>query len=121
GRPRRLGQDVVDAGRFQDGPAGAAGDDPGPGGGGLEEDPAGAVLPDDLVGDGRAGQRHRDEVLLGLLDALLDGRRHLLGLAEPEPDLAGAVATTTRAENENRRPPLTTLATRRISMTRSSY
>jgi hypothetical protein len=42
----------VDAGRLQDRPAGTAGDDPGTGGGGLEQDPAGAVLADDLVGDG---------------------------------------------------------------------
>src|SRR5207253_3553709 len=41
---------------------------------------------------GGAGQGDGEEVLLGLLDALLDGRRHLLGLAVAEADLAVAVA-----------------------------
>ena len=44
-----------------------------------------------------------------------------LALPSPRPTWPCPSPTTTRAENENRRPPLTTLATRRISMTRSSY
>ena len=50
------------------------------------------MLPDDRVGDGAAGQRHGEEVLAGLLGALLDGEGHLLGLAVAEADPAGAVA-----------------------------
>jgi hypothetical protein len=44
------------------------------------------------VGDGGAGERHGEEVLAGLLGALLDGEGHLLGLAVAEADPAGAVA-----------------------------
>src|SRR5581483_10133714 len=82
---------------------GAAGDDAGAGGGRLEQHPAGAVLADDLVGDRRTGQRNLDEVLLGLLDALLDGGRHLLGLAEAEPDLPGGIAHD--HQGREREPP----------------
>ena len=40
----------------------------------------------------RAGERHVEQVLLGLFGALLDGQRHLLGLAVAEADPAVAVA-----------------------------
>src|SRR5215211_6812772 len=92
GGPERLGEDVGDPGRLEHGPDRAAGDDPGAGRGRLEQHPAGAVGPEDLVGDGRADHRHREEVLLGRLDALLDGRGDLLGLAVADADLAVAVA-----------------------------
>jgi hypothetical protein len=93
----------VDTGRFQDGPAGAAGDHPGTGGRGLEQDAAGAVLAHDLVRDGRTGQRDRNEVLLRLLDALLDGGGDLFGLAEPQPDLTLPVADD--HQGREREPP----------------
>jgi hypothetical protein len=41
---------------------------------------------------GRAGERHLEQVLAGLLGALLDGEGHLLGLAVAEADPAVAVA-----------------------------
>jgi hypothetical protein len=44
------------------------------------------------VHDRRADHRHLEEVLLGLLDALLDRRLDLLGLAVPDADHALAVA-----------------------------
>jgi hypothetical protein len=44
------------------------------------------------MGDRRAGERHVEEVLAGLLGALLDGEGHLLGLAVAEADAPGAVA-----------------------------
>src|SRR6478672_10090256 len=44
-----------------------------------------------------------------------------LALPYPRPTLPSPSPTTTSAVNENRRPPLTTLATRLIAMTRSSY
>ena len=43
-------------------------------------------LAERLVGDGRAVPRHAVEVLLGLLDALLDGHRDFVGLAVADPD-----------------------------------
>jgi hypothetical protein len=92
GRTQRLAQHVVDAGLFEDGAGGATGDHTGTGGGGLEHDPTGTHDPDHGVGDGGAGQRHGEQVLARLLGALLDGEGHLLGLAVPEANPAGAVA-----------------------------
>src|SRR5207249_10896200 len=59
---------------------------------GLEQDAPGAVLAEDRVRDRRARQRDGEHALLGLLDALLDGRGHLLGLAVAEPHPSVAVA-----------------------------
>ena len=59
------------------------------------------ILDVDLVGDRRAHHRHLDEVLLGVLDALADRFRNLAGLAQPDADVAGAVADDDdRAEAE---------------------
>ena len=44
------------------------------------------------MGDGGAGERHLEEVLARLFDALLDGQAGLLGLAVPETDATVAVA-----------------------------
>jgi hypothetical protein len=63
--------------------------------------------------------RDAEEVLLRALDALLDGQRDLVGLAVADADDVALVPTTTSAVKEKRRPPLTTLATRLISTTRS--
>ena len=82
----------MDAGLLEDGAGGATGDDAGTGGGGLEQHAARAHLADDRVDDRGAGQRDLEEVLAGLLGALLDGEGHLLGLAVAEADPAGAVA-----------------------------
>ena len=65
---------------------------PVPGAAGLMQHAAGTHAADDRVGDGAAGQGHGEEVLAGLLGALLDGEGHLLGLAVAEADVAGAVA-----------------------------
>src|SRR5690606_38199594 len=98
-----LAEHVADAGLLEDGPGGAAGDDAGTGGRGLEEDPAGAHLADDGVDDGRPGEGHVEEVLAGLLGALLDGEGHLLGLAVAEADAPVAVAD--HHERGEREPP----------------
>jgi hypothetical protein len=92
GGPERLGEDVGDPRRLQHVPHRAAGDHAGAGGGRLEQDAGGALLTKHLVGDGGADHRHREEVLLGRLDALLDGRGDLLGLAVADAHLAVAVA-----------------------------
>ena len=91
-RAERLAEHVVDAGLFEDDAGGATGDDAGTGGGRLHQHPAGAGDADDRVGDRAAGQRHVEQVLLGLFGALLDGQRHFLGLAVAEADAAVAVA-----------------------------
>ncbi len=69
----------------------AAGDDAGARGGRLEQDAAGATLPDDGVHDGAAGQGNLEEVLARLFDPLLHRQPGLLGLAVAEADLAVAV------------------------------
>ena len=69
----------------------------------LQQHPAGAGLAEHRVGDGGAGQRDREQVLLGLLDALLHGQAGLLGLAVAEADRALAVAD--HHEGGEREPP----------------
>jgi hypothetical protein len=101
GSAERLGQDVLDAGRLEDGADRTAGDDTGAFGGRLEKDLARAVVPEGGVRDGRAGHGDLDHVLLGDLDALLDGGRNFLRLAGAEADFALAVADDhERAEAE---------------------
>ena len=68
---------------------------------GLSMTVARAELLDHLVRDGGADERHPDEVLLGVLDALADGLGHLAGLAQAGADVAVAVADDDdRAEAE---------------------
>src|SRR5215470_2349144 len=88
----RLGQDVLDARRLEDGPHGAARDDARARHRGLQEYPAGAEMPGDLAGDRRLLQRHEDQILLGVLDRLADRLRHLVGLAEADTDVTPTVA-----------------------------
>src|SRR5205085_10920312 len=66
-------------------------DDAGTGAGRLEQHDTGSRLALDRVRDGRTDARDAEEVLLGLLHALGDGGRHLLGLAVADADLAVAV------------------------------
>jgi hypothetical protein len=94
--PSDFGQHVVDAAALDDGTHGAAGDEARPVRRRLQQHRARAELADHLMRNRRASERHLDQVLLGRLDALLDGRRHFLGLADAEADDAVAVATTTR-------------------------
>src|SRR4051794_23750401 len=90
-RAEGLGQDVVDAGLLEDGPRGTTSDHAGTGRRRLQQHPPGPHLPDHGMDDGRAGQRHGEQVLLGLFGPLLDGERDLLGLAVAEADAAGTV------------------------------
>src|SRR5205814_6375579 len=91
GRAVDLGQDVAHAGRFEDGPDGAARDHAGALGGRLEQHAAGPIDDLDLVRDGRPDHGDLDEVLLCVLDALADRLRDLARLADPDPDVARAV------------------------------
>ena len=60
----------------------------------------------------------RFSVFVGVLGGLLDGGRHLVGLAVAQATRPRLSPTTTRALKLNRRPPLTTAAQRRIFTTR---
>ena len=101
--PKRLAQHVVNAGLFEDGAGGAAGDDAGTGCGRLEQHTTGAHLADDRVGNGAARERHAEQVLARFFGALLDRQRHLFGLAVAEADTAVAVADD--HERGEREPP----------------
>src|SRR4051794_37588281 len=90
-RTQALGQHVVDAGALEHGTHRTTGDDTGTGAGRLEQHDTGRRLTLHRVRDGAGDARHGVEVLLGLLDALGDGRGHLLGLAIADADLAVAV------------------------------
>src|SRR5262249_56726004 len=68
------------------------GDDAGTGAGGLEQHHARRGLTLHGVRDRAADARDAEEMLLGRLDALGDGRGHLLGLPVPDTDHAVAVA-----------------------------
>src|SRR5262249_37359711 len=80
------GEHVVDTGALQHGTHRTTGDHTGTGAGRLEQHDATGVLTLGRVRDGRADPGDLEEVLLGLLDALGDGGRYLLGLAVPDPD-----------------------------------
>src|SRR5205085_11859162 len=88
---------------LEDGARRPTGDHAGAGGGGLEQDAAGAVLAEDRVRDRRPRQRDGEHALLGLLDALLDRGGHLLGLAIAEPHPSVSVAD--HAHRREREPP----------------
>ena len=85
-RAEALREDVVEAGELEHRADAAAGDDAGTGRGRLEQHAAGAVDAERRVRDGRAVLGHAEEVLLGLLDALLDRQRDLAGLAVADAD-----------------------------------
>ena len=58
----------------------------------MQQDRAGAELLAHLVRDGGADERHLDDVLLRVLDALPDGLGHLAGLAQASADMPVTVA-----------------------------
>src|SRR5688500_9416670 len=92
-RAERLRQHVLDAARLAHRAHGAAGDQAGAFRRRLEQHAARTELADHLVRNRRAlAERDPDQVLLCRLDALLDGRRHFLRLADAEADDAVAVA-----------------------------
>jgi hypothetical protein len=91
-RAEALREDVVDAGELEHRAHATAGDDAGALRGRLEQHAARAVDAERRMGDRRAVLRHAEEVLLGLLDALLDRQRHLARLAVPDADDVALVA-----------------------------
>src|SRR6266508_2059248 len=69
---QRLGQDVLNPGRFEHGAHGPARDDARALRGGATEDARRAEVARDLAGDRRVLERHEDQILLGVLDRLPD-------------------------------------------------
>src|SRR5690242_3258860 len=91
-RADALGEHVTDAAELEHGADATAGDDAGTGAGRAQDDVPRSVPADDPVGDRLAVFRHADQVLAGVLDALLDRQRHLARLAVADPDHALFVA-----------------------------
>src|SRR5262249_9761728 len=87
-----LGEDVADAAELEHGADAATGDHPGPGAGRAQDDVAGAVSADDLVGQGLAVFGDSDQALARVLDRLLNRQRHLSRLAVSDSDHALFVA-----------------------------
>src|SRR5262249_7213720 len=92
------------AGELDHGTNAAARDHPGAVGRRSQQDRAGAEDAGDLEGDGAVRDRHGHEGLLCLLDALADGFRNFVRLAETVADVPRVVADDDRAEAE---PPAT--------------
>src|SRR5438094_6074827 len=86
GGAEALGEDVAHPGTLQHRAHRAAGDDPGPGRGRLQEHAPRAVVPDDFVRDGRARERDLDQAAAGGFDRLAHGLAHLVRLAGGDPD-----------------------------------
>src|SRR5688500_14105141 len=88
----RLREDVLHAGRLEDGTHAATGDEAGAGRGGLEHHAAAIVFAEHIVRDRVALELNGDEVLVRIGRALLDRIGHFVGLAVADTDLALAVA-----------------------------
>src|SRR2546426_477005 len=86
GGAEALGEDVAHAGTLQHRAHRAAGDDPGPGRGRLQEHAPRAVVTDDFVRDGRARERDLDQATAGGFDRLAHRLAHLVRLAGGDPD-----------------------------------
>ena len=88
-----LGQDILDAGKFQHRADRTACDHTGTWGSGADQHTGGAVA---TVGQGRdrtvTGEGHLHEMLLAIGDTLADGADHVTGLADADADLAFLVA-----------------------------
>src|SRR5688500_2906470 len=92
GGPEALRENIADSGAFHDRAHSSAGNDPGARCGGLHENLAGAVRPDDLVRDRPAGHRNRHHLPLGRIDGLANRFGDLVRLASGEADLPLAIA-----------------------------
>src|SRR3989454_6217530 len=89
--PERLGQDVLDPGRFEHGAHGPTRNDARALRGGAKEDTRRAEVARDLTRDRCVLEGHEDQILLGMLDRLPDSLGHLAGLAQPHPHVSPPV------------------------------
>src|SRR2546425_9326490 len=92
GGAEALGEDVAHPGALEHRAHRAAGNDAGPGRGGLQEHAPGAVVPDDFMRDGRARERDLYQAAAGGFDRLAHRLAHLVRLAGGDPDPALPVA-----------------------------
>src|SRR5881396_1878132 len=92
GGAEALGEDVAHAGALEHRAHRAAGDDPGPGRGRLQEHAPRAVVPDDFMRDSRPRERDLDHAATRGLDGLAHRLAHLVCLAGGDPDASLPVA-----------------------------
>src|SRR5438552_14367763 len=85
GGAEALGEDVAHASALQDGAHRAARDDARPGCGGFQKHAPRAVVPDDLMGNGRPRERDLHHAAAGGLDGLAPRLTHLVRLAGCDP------------------------------------
>src|SRR5690606_699687 len=113
GSALRLGNDVVDAKRFEHGAHRTTGDDTGTRNGGTQDDLAGAVAAGNVVVQ-RTGipQRNADHLALGLLGSLADSLGNFTGLAVTETD-----ATLLVTDDDERRKNEATAALHNLGHT----
>jgi hypothetical protein len=90
-RANGLGQNVMDAGGFHDGTHGAASDDAGTGGSGLQQNLSCPEIADDLIRDGAVKKFDLLHALAGSVGGLLDRIGYLVGFAEAEANRPLAV------------------------------
>ena len=102
-RAEALGQDVVNAGELEHRAHAAAGDHARAGGRGLQQNAPCTEHACRLMGDRAAVARHLEQILLGPLDALLDGEGNLVGLAVADPNRFALVADN--HQSREREPP----------------
>src|SRR5256884_3740244 len=86
GRAQALREDVAHARALEHGAHRPSRDHPGSRRGGLQQHPARAVVPDDLVRDGAAGERHLHHPPARGLDRLAHRLAHLVGLPGRDAD-----------------------------------
>src|SRR6266851_5295748 len=92
GAAERLGENVLDPGRFDDRAHGTPSDHSGAWRGWFEQDLRGAELLDNLVRDGRAGHRHADQIFARAFSALTYGVWDFVGFPEADANVTRAVA-----------------------------
>src|SRR5579883_3396878 len=120
GATERLGEDVMDPGKFENGAHRAAGDDAGPRSSGLEQHVTGPDLLDDFMGIVRPTIGTVIRLFLAASTPLriASGTSPAFPIAKPTRPFRSP--TTTSALKLKRFPPLTTLATRLTRTTASS-
>src|SRR2546427_6244218 len=92
GGAEALGEDVAHAGALQDGAHRPARDDARSGCGGFQKHAPRAVVPDDLMGDGRPRERDLHHAAAGGFDGLAHRLTHLVRLAGGDPNAPLPVA-----------------------------
>jgi len=85
-------EDILDAGGFEDGADGFAGNDPGARRGGAQENPGTAIMSENLVGDGCILEADAEHLGASEFASFANGIGNFTGLAEADADATALVA-----------------------------